>query len=118
MKKFIIFFIVFISMVGCARLDSEVQDFGMSSAYEDTVARARDEREDTWVTLKGKIIEKIGDGLYVFGDPTGEIKVRIDDEAWGGVKFMTGMTVRLTGKVDREFSGEEIAVKKVEVVTQ
>ena len=106
------------SMVGCARLDSEVQDSGKESAYKDTVARARDEIDDTWVTLNGKIVKNYGDGLYFFRDSTGEIRVRIDDKAWDGVEYNSGMTVKLTGKVNKEFAGIEVVVEKVEVVTQ
>lgn len=118
MKTLLIFLIGFMAMTGCSRLNSEIQDVGEESAYEETVARAKEELDDTWVTLNGKIVEKIGDSLYIFRDSTGEIKVRIDDQTWGGQEFKLGMKVKLTGKVDKGFTGFEIAVSKVEVLNR
>lgn len=118
MKRITFMIIGLMSMVGCAKLDSEVQGIGKDSAYVDTVARVRDEIDDAWVTLNGKIVKNYGDGLYFFRDATGEIRVRIDDKAWDGMEYNPGMSVILTGKVNKEFTGVEMVVKKVEVVTR
>ncbi len=99
-------------------MNSEVQGFGESSAYQDTVARAKLEVDDTWVKLNGKIVDKMGEGLYLFQDPTGEIKVRISEEASKGKEIKAGTKVKLTGKVDKEYSGVEIAASHVEVLSR
>lgn len=117
-KKILILFLGLITIPGCASINSEVQDFGESSAYQDTVARARLEVDDTWVKLNGKIADKVGEGLYLFQDPTGEIIVRIKDEYVKGKELKSGMKVKLTGKVDKQYSGVEIAVNHVEILTQ
>ncbi|MFO5770104.1 YgiW/YdeI family stress tolerance OB fold protein, partial [Klebsiella pneumoniae] len=43
-----------------------------------TVANAKSLRDDTWVTLRGKIVERISDDLYKFQDASGVINVDID----------------------------------------
>ena len=117
-KKILILFLGFITIAGCSSINSEVPDFGESSAYQDTVARARLEVDDTWVKLNGKIVEKMGEELYLFQDPTGEIKVRINDEAAKGKEMKAGSKVKLTGKVDKLYSGIEIAVSHIEILSQ
>lgn len=117
-KKSLILYFSLIAIAGCSGMNSEIQDFGEPSAYQDTVARARMEVDDTWVKLSGKIVDKMGEGLYLFQDPTGEIRVRINDEAAKGKEIKTGMKIKLTGKVDKEYSGVEIAASHVEVLNR
>ena len=68
-----------------------------------TVQEALKKADDTQVTLKGKIINSLGDEKYTFKDATGEIIVEIDDEGWRGLKITPEDTVEIRGDVDKEF---------------
>ncbi len=50
-----------------------------------TVESAKSMRDDTWVTLRGNIVERISDDLYLFKDASGTINVDIDHKRWRGV---------------------------------
>ena len=105
-------------MVSCSQINAGVQDIGRHSAYPETVARARDLPNNTWVTLTGKIIRNIGDSLYLFQDSTDEIRVAIAQKAWNGVSFNPEVKVRITGKVDLNFQGIQINVDQVELLVE
>lgn len=55
-------------------------------------------RDDTWVTLRGNIVERISDDLYVFKDASGTINVDIDHKRWNGVTVTPKDTVEIQGK--------------------
>ena len=40
-----------------------------------TAANAKSMRDDTWVTLRGNITERVSDDLYIFKDSSGTINV-------------------------------------------
>lgn len=84
-----------------------------------TVKAVKNMKDDSFVTLTGKIVSRIGGDKYVFQDSTGQITVDIDDEDFRGQTVSAQTTVRITGEVDRE-SGRatEIDVKTLEVVSQ
>lgn len=63
-----------------------------------TVANAKSLRDDTWVTLRGKIVERISDDLYKFQDASGVINVDIDHKRWNGVTVGPQDTVEIQGK--------------------
>lgn len=86
------------------------------SISETTVAKAKDLSDDTWVILTGKITKKIGDELYVFEDSTGGINVDIDNKRWRGQTVTPENTVRIEGKVDKEWTSTEIDVKQITII--
>ena len=63
-----------------------------------TVANAKSLRDDTWVTLRGKITERISDDLYKFQDVSGVINVDIDHKRWNGVTVGPQDTEKFRGK--------------------
>lgn len=63
-----------------------------------TVESAKSLRDDTWVTLRGNIVERISDDLYVFKDASGTINVDIDHKRWNGVTVTPKDTVEIQGK--------------------
>ncbi|HFD3376843.1 YgiW/YdeI family stress tolerance OB fold protein [Klebsiella variicola] len=78
-----------------------------------TVANAKSLRDDTWVTLRGKITERISDDLYKFQDASGVINVDIDHKRWNGVTVGPQDTVEVQGEVDKDWNSVEIDVKQI-----
>ena len=78
-----------------------------------TVANAKSLRDDTWVTLRGKITERISDDLYKFQDASGVINVDIDHKRWNGVTVGPQETVEIPGEVDKDWNSVEIDVKQI-----
>jgi uncharacterized protein (TIGR00156 family) len=59
-------------------------------------------REGAWVTLEGNVISQQQDEWYTFRDPTGTIKVRIQQKVWNGQHFDAQDLVRVSGQVSHE----------------
>ena len=78
-----------------------------------TVANAKSLRDDTWVTLRGKITERVSDDLYKFQDATGVINVDIDHKRWNGVTVGPQDTVEIQGEVDKDWNSVDIDVKQI-----
>lgn len=78
-----------------------------------TVANAKSLRDDTWVTLRGKITERISDDLYKFQDASGVINIDIDHKRWNGVTVGPQDTVEIQGEVDKDWNSVEIDVKQI-----
>lgn len=78
-----------------------------------TVANAKSLRDDTWVTLRGKITERISDDLYKFQDASGVINVDIDHKRWNGVTVGPQDTVEIQGEVDKDWNSVEIDAKQI-----
>ena len=73
-------------------------------------------RDDTWVTLRGNIVERISDDLYLFKDASGTINVDIDHKRWRGVTVTPKDTVEIQGEVDKDWNSVEIDVKEIRKV--
>ena len=87
--------------------------FTGASGAVTTVANAKSLRDDTWVTLRGKITERISDDLYKFQDASGVINVDIDHKRWNGVTVGPQDTVEIQGEVDKDWNSVEIDVKQI-----
>ncbi|WP_413595274.1 YgiW/YdeI family stress tolerance OB fold protein [Citrobacter youngae] len=81
-----------------------------------TVESAKSLRDDTWVTLRGNIVERISDDLYLFKDATGTVNVDIDHKRWNGVTVGPQDTVEIQGEVDKDWNSVEIDVKQIRKV--
>ncbi|WP_245684031.1 YgiW/YdeI family stress tolerance OB fold protein [Proteus myxofaciens] len=106
----------FISAQNNSQISAEQGGFKGPSISETTVIKAKDLSDDTWVVLTGKITKKIGDELYVFEDNTGGINVDIDNKRWKGQTVTPENTVRIEGKIDKEWTSTEIDVKQITIV--
>jgi uncharacterized protein (TIGR00156 family) len=74
-------------------------------------------KDDQWVVLEGKVIERIKGDDYRFRDSTGVIEVDIDDEVFKGQKITPDTVVRIEGEVDTELVGDnKIDVERLSVV--
>lgn len=91
----------------------------ISGAMADTVAKAKELPDDAPVILTGNIVSQVAGhrNRYVFKDATGEIPVKIGEKAFRGQNVTPGDTVRISGKVDKDWGKElKIKVKRIEIV--
>lgn len=90
---------------------------GQGANNECTVQQAKGMRDDSYVTMTGKITSRIGGDKYIFQDATGQITIDLDDEDFRGQTVTPQNTVRIYGEVDKEFGrGAEIDVKSLQVL--
>lgn len=85
---------------GPSATQSQAGGFQGPNGSVTTVESAKSLRDDTWVTLRGNIVERISDDLYVFKDASGTINVDIDHKRWNGVTVTPKDTVEIQGEVD------------------
>lgn len=78
-----------------------------------TVKQAKTLSDDTWVTLTGKIEQRIGGDDYIFRDATDSINVDIGHKRWNGQTVTPQDTVEIQGKVDKDWNSIEIDVKQI-----
>ncbi|EMR7683813.1 YgiW/YdeI family stress tolerance OB fold protein [Yersinia enterocolitica] len=78
-----------------------------------TVDKAKTMSDDTWVTLRGNIEQRIGGEHYIFRDTTGTMNVDIDHKRWNGQTITPKDTVELQGKIDKDRNSVELDVKQV-----
>lgn len=83
-----------------------------------TVEKAKSMRDDTWVTLRGSIVERISDDTYTFKDATGTVNVDISHKRWNGVTVTPQDVVEIQGEVDKDWNSVEIDVKQINKVSQ
>ncbi|MGL5700662.1 MAG: YgiW/YdeI family stress tolerance OB fold protein [Kluyvera sp.] len=81
-----------------------------------TTANAKSMRDDTWVTLRGNIIERVSDDLYIFKDASGTVNVDIDHKRWNGLVVTPQDLVEINGEVDKDWNSVEIDVKQIRKV--
>ena len=76
--------------------------------------QARNQPDDAWMTLKGNIVQQIGEKTYLFRDASGEIRVKIGHKAWGGLNVTPADTVEISGEMDKDWMEDmHIDVKRV-----
>lgn len=78
-----------------------------------TVEKAKTMSDDTWVTLRGHIEQRVGGDDYIFRDASGTINADIDHKHWNGQTITPKDTVELQGEIDKDWNSVEIDVKKV-----
>lgn len=84
-----------------------------------TVEKAKTMPDDAIVSLTGNIASMLPgtDDKYMFKDATGDICVDIDHKCFMGRDVTPSNTVRITGKVDKDFGkAVEIDVKQLEIL--
>lgn len=81
-----------------------------------TVANAKGLRDDTWVTLRGNIVERISDDKYTFKDASGTVNIDIDHKRWNGQTITPQDVVETQGEVDKDWNSVEIDVKQISKV--
>ena len=83
------------------------------NATPTTAAKAKDLKDDSWVTLRGNITERLSDDRYLFRDASGTVNVEIDQKRWNGQNVTPQDQVEIQGKVDKDWNEFEIEVKQI-----
>ncbi|HEY3591245.1 MAG TPA: YgiW/YdeI family stress tolerance OB fold protein [Buttiauxella sp.] len=83
------------------------------SGSNTTAVQAKSLSDNTYVTLRGKIEQRIGGDNYIFRDASGTINVEIDHKRWNGQTITPQDTVEIQGKVDKDWNSAEIDVKQI-----
>ena len=107
------------SSVMCAASTAQAQYTGPSQAvsYKNVAEILKNPVDDTRVTLRGKIINRISNDMYQFTDGTGTINVEIDEEDFAGQRVDANTQVEIWGKVDKDLMrAPEIDVKRLTVI--
>ena len=87
--------------------------FNGPSSNITTAEKAKTLRDDTKVTLRGHIVERISDDDYLFRDESGTINVDIDQKHWNGQTITPQDKVEIRGEVDKDWNSVEIDVKQI-----
>lgn len=81
-----------------------------------SVEQLKDQRDDSWVTLEGKLVKHIGGETFLFRDTSGEVEVDVDEEVWHGVEVGPNDLIRIRGEVDHSWNKVDIEVEHLEKV--
>lgn len=74
-------------------------------------------RDDSFVTIDGKIKSQLRHEHYRFVDQNGDsIEVEIDDDVWRGVSVDENTLVRISGEIDKDFTKTTIDVKNIKIL--
>ena len=103
---------------GPTATQSQAGGFVGPNGSSTTVESAKSLRDDTWVTLRGNIVERISDDLYLFKDASGTVNVDIDHKRWNGVTVTPQDVVEIQGEVDKDWNSVEIDVKQITKVAK
>lgn len=89
-----------------------------SAARLTTVKQAKTMADDTYVTLRGKIVNHIKKDKFLFQDNTDSVVVEIDDDLWYGITVSPTDTVEIIGEVDKDgpWGNVEIDVKNIKKI--
>ncbi|CAD6106759.1 YgiW/YdeI family stress tolerance OB fold protein [Escherichia coli] len=98
---------------GPERLQSQSDGFVGPNGSRTTVEHVKSLSDDTWVTLRGNIIERLSDDLYIFKDNTGTMNVDIDYKYWYGLTVTPQDVVEIQGKIDKDWNSVKIDVKRI-----
>lgn len=96
-----------------AQTQTQQGGFVDNNANLTTAAKVKDQKDDSWVKLRGNITERLSDDRYLFRDTTGTVNVEIDHKRWNGQTISPQDQVEIQGKVDKEWNEFEIDVKQV-----
>ncbi len=81
-----------------------------------TIKEASKQADDTWVTLRGKIINNVGGDIYTFQDASGTGKVEIDNEVWAGQNITANDTVEILVEVEKDWGHIEFEAERIRIV--
>ena len=89
---------------------------GTSQDKATTVASVKTFADNSYISLQGNIVSKIGKEKYLFKDSTGTITVEIDDKVWAGKTVNANDTVKITGEVDKDFNSLSVEVDTISII--
>lgn len=78
-----------------------------------TVEQAKSMSDDSYVALKGSLVQQTGGEKYLFKDATGTITVEIDNDVWQGQNVGPQDVVEIHGELDKDLFSSEIDVDRI-----
>jgi uncharacterized protein (TIGR00156 family) len=78
-----------------------------------TISDTRRLRDDSFVTLQGKIERALGDEKYLFSDGTGQIYLEIEQKVWQGLSVGPEDTVIISGELDKGWRTNKVEVQSI-----
>lgn len=118
-RSLVVFLFAAAGLMGSAPLFAETPVMNGYGGYSGpgpqvaTVKQALSMQDDAPVALRGRIVQRLGDEKYLFGDDTGTIRVEIDHDKWHGLHVSAEDIVEIQGEVDRDWNKTEVDVSRV-----
>ena len=78
--------------------------------------QVKSQRNESWVTLQGKLVKRLGEDNYILRDASGEVMVDIDEDAWRGQAVTPSDTIRVSGEVDNDWNEVKVNVETLEKI--
>ncbi|MGY4675987.1 YgiW/YdeI family stress tolerance OB fold protein [Ursidibacter arcticus] len=93
------------------------QTFGANTPSQTiSIKQALSARDDSYVTIEGRILSQIDNDEYIIADESGQIRVEIDNHIWRGQNVSSQDKVRLYGEIDNEWNKTELKVRELTIV--
>ena len=86
-------------------------------AKSTTIMEALKMNDDTIVSIRGNIINKLSDDKYTFKDSTGTMTVDIDNDKWSGIASNTKDTLEISGEIEKKLNSTELDVEHIRKVS-
>lgn len=83
-----------------------------------TVEEALKMKDNSYVTIKGNIVQRLSSDNYIFRDETGSITVEIDSNKWQGQVANPKDKLELSGEIERNFKSVKLDVDNVRKLPQ
>lgn len=80
------------------------------------VSDIKEMRDDSRITVQGKIVKHLRGDNYLFQDSSGSIEVDIGNRKWRGITITPDDLVEIRGKVDKDYDSLEIDVKHIKKI--
>jgi uncharacterized protein (TIGR00156 family) len=81
-----------------------------------SVEEAKTLRDDTPVSLQGKIERFLGNDKYLFTDDSGSITIEIEKRLWRGLSVSQDDMVEIIGEIDKDFRIIEVEVSDIKKI--
>lgn len=106
-----------VGLSACHSQPAAQQTFGApQTAQKISVKQALAARDDSFVTIEGRILSQVDGDEYIVADESGQIRVEIDEHVWRGQNVSTQDKVRLSGEIDSEWNKTELKVRELTVI--
>ena len=105
------------ALVFATTLPAQAAFNGPTNAQAVSVEEVKSLPDETQVSVKGYIINSLGDEKYTFKDEKGEVVIEVEDENWNGIDVTPQTQIEIIGEVDKELMKPvEIEVEKVNLI--
>jgi uncharacterized protein (TIGR00156 family) len=111
MKGFV--FLAVLLVMGGLSMEAQQGGYKGPGSSASTVAEAKRLRDDSPVTLQGKIERSLGDETYLFSDDTGTVIVEIDKRVWGNLSVDENDVIEISGEIEGAFRWMIVEVKTI-----